>query len=187
MPWNLLILPLIGGYYVMSQSNYFKFAQQRLDRQRLIFDSIIAGLILLVSTFILRKIVSYILPDVIPAFYEFFSVKTPYIGTAFCSFLLGVIVTFGGNYLVFSDHKYQIQKAIKRIGNELELLLESSLKHSYPLEFTLENDKVYIGLVKELPIPRVTTYIRIIPFFSGYRDQEKRLHFTTNYLPVYSE
>lgn len=89
--------------------------------------------------------------------------------------------------MIFSNHKDQIQKAIKRIGNELEHLMESSLKHSYLLEFTLENDKVYIGLVKELPIPRVTTYIRIIPFFSGYRDHAKRLHFTTNYLPVYSE
>ncbi|GEO21870.1 hypothetical protein CQA01_24040 [Cyclobacterium qasimii] len=33
----------------------------------------------------------------------------------------------------------------------------------------------------------VSNYIRVIPVFSGYRDEQKKLSFTTHYLDVYSE
>lgn len=55
------------------------------------------------------------------------------------------------------------------------------------LEFTLDTDKVYVGFLKELPIPTTTDYIRIIPMFSGYRDEKKQLIFTTDYYTVYRE
>lgn len=187
MPWNLLILPLIGGYFIISQSNRFRFTQQRLDRQRLIFDSSMAGLILLITSFLLREIVDGIFPGLISSIYECFPVKTPYLGTTICAFLFSLIFTYIGNQTIFRDNKYHVQAAIRRVGNELELLLLSSLQHTYLLEFTLENDKVYIGWVKELPIPSISTYIRIIPAFSGYRDEEKHLNFTTDYYQVYNE
>ncbi|AKP51555.1 hypothetical protein [Cyclobacterium amurskyense] len=120
MPWNLLILPLLGGYYLLFRFNKFKFKQQRLDRQRLVFDTILIGTWLLFFSFI-------------------------------------------------------------------ELLLRSSFKDAKLLEFTLDTDKFYIAWVKELPIPTVSNYIRVIPVFSGYRDVQKKLVFTTHYLDVYSE
>ena len=51
----------------------------------------------------------------------------------------------------------------------------------------MDTDKFYIAWVKELPIPTVSNYIRVIPVFSGYRDVQKKLIFTTHYLDVYSE
>jgi hypothetical protein len=79
------------------------------------------------------------------------------------------------------------QKAIKDVGNEFELLMKSSFVNSKMLLFSLDNDKFYIGWVKELPIPSVSGYVRIIPAISGYRDTEKVLVFTSEYLKVYSE
>jgi hypothetical protein len=79
------------------------------------------------------------------------------------------------------------QKAIKDVGNEFELLMKSSFVNSKTLLFSLDNDKFYIGWVKELPIPSVSGYVRIIPAISGYRDTEKVLVFTSEYLKVYSE
>lgn len=73
------------------------------------------------------------------------------------------------------------------VGNELELLLRSSFNDAKLLDFTLDTDKVYIAWVKELPIPTVSNYIRVIPVFSGFRDEQKKLIFTTHYLDVYSE
>ena len=49
MPWNLLLLNLVAGYYLLTRSHYFKFEQQRLDRQRLIFESILLGVALKTS------------------------------------------------------------------------------------------------------------------------------------------
>jgi hypothetical protein len=79
------------------------------------------------------------------------------------------------------------QKAIKDVGNEFELLMKSSFVNSKTLLFSLDNDKFYIGWVKELPIPSVSGYVRIIPAISEYRDTEKVLVFTSEYLKVYSE
>lgn len=180
-------MPLVGGYFIISQSNRFRFTQQRLDRQRLIFDSSIAGLILLLASFLIREIIDGIIPGLISSIYECFPVKKPYLGTTFCAFLFALIFTYLGNQTLFRDNKHHVQAAIRRVGNELELLLLSSLQNSYLLEFTLENDKVYVGWVKELPIPSISNYIRIIPAFSGYRDEEKDLNFTTDYLRVYDE
>ena len=187
MPWNLLILPLIGGYFIISQSNRFRFTQQRLDRQRLIFDSAMAGLILLITAFILRAIIDGLIPGLIPSIYGFFPVKTPYFGTTFSAFLFSLVFTYLGNKTIFRDNKYHVQAAIRRVGNELELLMLSSLQHTYLLEFTLENDKVYIGWVKEMPIPSISTYIRIIPAFSGYRNDDKHLNFNNAYYQVYND
>jgi len=76
-----------------------------------------------------------------------------------------------------------VAKAISKVGNELELLLT---RDDQLIEFSLENNKFYVGWVKELPIPGVSAYIRIYPFVSGYRDDQKRLVFTTDYSSVYA-
>ena len=187
MPWNLLILPLVGGYYLISRYNGYKFIQQRLDRQRLIFDSILFGILILAATIIIRYIFEFIAPDFIQLLYNYLPLKIPYIGTTIFSFIFPVVFTEIGNLTFCSDHKKQIDKSIKKIGNELETLLRSSFKDSKLLKFALDTDKVYIAWVKELPIPTVSNYIRVVPVFSGYRDSTKQLIFTTNYLSVYSE
>lgn len=187
MPWNLLILPLIGGYYIISRSNYFKFKQQRLDRQRLIFDTVFIGIILVVITYIVRLIIGYFWPSIIDYLYNFLPFKEPFFGTSLASLLIAYICTKVGNKIFYSDRKKYIRKAIIEVGNELDLLLESSFEKSILLNITLDNNKFYIVWVKELPIPTVANYISLIPVFSGYRDEKREMIFTTHYLSVYAE
>jgi hypothetical protein len=186
MPWNLLLLPLVAGYYIFTKSYFFKFRQQRLDQQRLIFESIIWAVIASVTTYLLRliyeSISSFEFQQII---YRAIPIKSPYAGTSLCVLLLSIIGTEVSN--VFLDEKKRIIKAIKSIGNEFELLLKSSFTENKLLLFTLNNDKIYIAWVKELPIPSVSKYVRIIPIISGYRDEQKNVIFTTHYLSVYSE
>lgn len=187
MPWNLLILPLAGGYYIITRCNFYKFKQQRLDKQRLIFDSILIGITIIAITFFIRKATEAIAPSWILEMSKFLPVQLPYIGTTIFSFLFSVIFTEVGNVTFWRSKRTQIERAIKQVGNELELLLKSSFNDSKLLQFTLDTDKFYIAWVKELPIPTVSNYIRVIPVFSGYRDDQKRLVFTTHYLTVYSD
>lgn len=187
MPWNLLILPLAGGYYILSRLNYFRFIQQRLDRQRLIFDSILLGILVLVITYFLRYIVELLFPNCISSIYHYFPVKSPFIGTTAASFTLSIIFVQFGNLTLFRNRKKQIENAIKKVGNEMELLFRSSLKDKKLLEFTLDTGKVYIAWVKELPVPIVSNYIRVIPVLSGFRDDKMKIDFTTHYLSVYAE
>jgi len=186
MPWNLLILPLVAGYYIFTRSYFFKFKQQRLDRQRLIFESVIWAVVTSLITYLIKLIYESIASiEFQKIVYNIIPIKSPYVGISFCILLLSISLTELIN--LFLDEKKYITKAIKSIGNEFELLLKSSFTDNKLLSFSLDNEKIYIAWVKELPIPSVSKYVRIIPIISGYRDNQKNVIFTTHYLSVYAE
>lgn len=186
MPWNLLVLPLVGGYYILTRSHYFRFRQQRLDKQRLIFESILLAVCVLVFTYFIRVVFEYFAADSFcDSMYKYFPIKTPYIGTTSIALVFSIVLTKGSNYFLEPDD--YIKRAIKTVGNEFELLLKSSFVDDILLQITLSNDKVYVGWVKELPIPTISNYIRIVPTISGYRNTEKEIEYTTHYLTIYSE
>jgi hypothetical protein len=109
---------------------------------------------------------------------------TPLSGMVGVSFLLVVLITYVSNFLL--NREQEIHGAIKAIGNEFELIVSKAIKEEKLILLSLKNDKFYIGWVKEIPIPSQSNYLRIIPVFSGYRDKEKRLKFTSQYIEAYS-
>ena len=185
MPWNLLIFPLVGGYYILTRSYRFKFIQQRLDRQRLIFESVLIGAFICAIAVLIRLTFFYFYPSLPDAIYSSFPFKDPYTITSIATLALAIILTELSN-LIFDESKYA-KRAIKAVGNECELLFKTSFVESKLLLITLDNDKFYIGWVVELPIPSISSHVRIIPAVSGYRTEQKELEFTTEYLVVYSE
>lgn len=186
MPWNLLLLPLVAGYYIFTKSYFFKFKQQRLDQQRLVFESIILAVAASLITYSVRLVYESVAsPEFQNIVYNAIPIKSSYTGTSLSILLLSITFTEISN--LFLDEKKRIIKAIKAIGNEFELQLESSFTDNKLLLFTLNNGKIYIAWVKELPIPSVSKYVRIIPIISGYRDDQKNVVFTTHYLSVYGE
>jgi hypothetical protein len=186
MVFNLLLFPLVAGYYILVRFKFLKFLHQRLDRQKLLFNSVLLGVGILIITFVLRYTAEAIAPDFIALLYSLFPLKVPFVGTAF--FCLPIAMIFAEVANFFLTENNAIKRAIKRRGNEMELIFASSFEDEVLLQLTLDNGKFYIGWVKELPVPQVSNYTRIIPAFSGYRNEEtKRLIFTTQYLSVYSE
>ena len=185
MPWNLLILPLVAGYYLLTRCNYFKFHQQRLDRQRLIFESVLLGLGIFIFTYTVRFLISLILPFLIPSIYSLFPFKQPYAITSFVTVVIAIFATWVIN--VFTDDRTWIKKSIEDVGNEFELLMDYSFSKKSLIQFTLDNNKFYIAWVKELPIPSISNYVRVIPAMSGYRNESKEFIFTTHYLSIYAE
>lgn len=185
MPWNFLILPLIAGYYLLTRSYYFRFKQQRLDTQRLIFESVLLSVGITIITYVIRVFIEHVSPSLIAFLYKFIPIKAPYVGTAIFTLLLAVFLAEVTN--LFLNKERFVKKAIKGVGNEFERMLASSFTEGLLLQFTLDNDKFYIAWVKELPIPSISSYIRVIPAISGYRNEEKELIFTSQYLSVYAE
>jgi hypothetical protein len=107
------------------------------------------------------------------------------------SFLLPHIVYIIGFIIRHEDPKYRDKKvkeyhaeAIK--NDELMLLLSYSVSREMPIMFTLENGKVYVGWPNSEPNPtHDLSFIRILPYLSGYRDPKThREKFTTDYQVV---
>lgn len=190
MPWNLLILPLVAGYYLLTRSYFFKFKQQRLEQQRLVFESIILGVILSLSAYGLRIFIEsfsfgsdliFFLYKKIPS-----SIRSPLVGTSLATLFLAFAIHFA-NLFLLKWREYFVRNAIKSVGNEFERIVASGSKKQL-LQFTLSNGKFYIAWAKELPIPTISNYVRLLPAFSGYRTEDtQELIFTTQYLTVYAD
>ncbi|WP_143070730.1 hypothetical protein [Flagellimonas taeanensis] len=127
----------------------------------------------------------YLFPETLTVVSDAFPFKQKFTITSLLSLPLALGFTKIGN--CFLDGKEWIIKAIVRVGNEMELLLENSFSNKELLQFTMDNNKVYVGWVKELPIPSLSSHVRIIPALSGYRTLEKQVVFNCQYLKVYSE
>lgn len=185
MPFNLLLFPLIGGYYFLVTFKQFKYRFQRVENQKILFNSVIAGAFLLLTSLVLTKSSLWLFPQQSAIIKSNFPLHLPYFGTTVLSFFLGIIAAEAGN--LFINEKAAISEAIKRNGNELELLFESSFNKEHLIQLTLKSGKFYIGWVKTLPIPQHSNYVQLLPAFSGYRNGDtKEMIFTTQYLDVYA-
>jgi len=185
MPFNLLLFPIIGGYYVLIRSELFRYRQQRVEFQKLITNSILVGVVLVFISWVFTRSITLLFPDFVKSVVAQYPMKVNYFGTAICSFLLAVGFTEFTN--LFTDEDKQISKAIDKIGNEFERLLDHCYRNSEMIHFTLKTDKCYIGWLQSLPIPSNENYVRIFPVYSGYRDPDsKKLVLTTQYLDVYA-
>lgn len=183
MPWNLLILPLVAGYLIITRSYFFKFRQQRLDSQRLVFETVLIAFVVACTTYGVRILIGFIpfFQDIMNWMYDQFPIRTPLLGTSIATILVALCFTLLGNSLFRSKEKEFIKRAIKDVGNEMERHLEISYTED------LSNGKFYIGWVNELPIPSVSNYIRLLPAISGFRNEHKELVFTTHYLDAYKQ
>lgn len=183
MPWDILLLPLLGGYLFVTQFKLSRYFARRHTRERLIFLAAIAGAVL----FGLGRLVALTLVSVLPSLYDMKSsfADVPYLGTAILAFLGGAILWMPANRLVTTEKEI---RWIMRYGeDQLQHLLYEAQKSDRMVSVTLESGKVYIGFVTGVPLNMVSadSYIQIGPNMSGYRDQEtKKLVITTFYEEV---
>ncbi len=191
MPYNLLLLPVIVGYFILLFSYYFKYNTQRLAQNRIIFESVSTALIIVSVGFLLRTVVEIIFPKLTPAVVSFLKVipikKVDYLWTVVFSCLIAIILVWLSNIYILWKYKKNepIGWAVDKNGNEIEKLFKRSAKEALLIQITLKNDKVYIGYSEMIPIPQKTNYLVLIPVLSGYRDKEtKQLKITTDYFEV---
>ncbi len=72
----------------------------------------------------------------------------------------------------YDDHK-GAERAAVEAGDHIELLIQESIDDQVPVEVTLRNRKIYIGLGLEGGIGTSSeSDIALIPMYSGYRDEE---------------
>jgi len=188
MPFNLLIFPLVGGYYVLVRSIFFTYLHQRIEQQKLIFNSAIAGIGILVISLFLKKILLLISPDLAGFLKSQLPLYYPYSATTVSSFIIAVVGTEASNLIFAKRFKRKcLYFAIDQIGSELEILLRNNVEQEQLVQVTLKNDKFYVGYVVSIPIPHRSNFVVMSPVFGGYRDDRKQLKFTTAYNLVYAE
>lgn len=171
MPYNLLLLPLLGGFLFIHLAHYFRFGAQRLDGYRLLFQSAIAGTCLAAAARLIIELLS--ISDAglggLGLWSRFFPFK--FSAESSLSFLLGPL--FAGAINLFIGKKEAKDREIHNHGNALMKLLHRATEERLLISVTLDNRKWYVGWVTESPnLDPQELYFRLLPFTSGYRDKD---------------
>jgi hypothetical protein len=191
IPYNLLLLPLIAGYIILTYSVFFRYNFQRYKQNRLLFEAIFISVVIIFLVFISRGIIQYFFPKYIPILIHKLSFipiqKVDYLWTAVFSFLISIIAVPFSNYLIIKalGKNKPLIWAVNKYGDEIEKLFMKSFIEGKLLIITLNNNKVYIGFSEIVPEPQKTNFLILTPILSGYRESEtKKLVITTNYFEV---
>lgn len=192
MPWNLLLLPLLGGFIFLSHWNRTAFFAKRQDKERLLFYSALWGALFLGLSFLLSI---FLVPynETLTRLRYWWANNTPpikFFGISSCALLLGVAGHFVLNRLwpfsrLWTEKKEGV-RAIKEYGSELEKLLLTSLENRKHVMVTLKTGKVYIGRVANSLSPKEDTHFMLLPSNSGYRDEKHRFRSTIDYDKIYT-
>lgn len=185
MPFNLLLLPLLGGFIFARQWKRSRYHVLRSDGHVLLFYSASFGAGLL----ILATFISYFLsPHFSSIDFEWHTVVPfEHSGKASLAFLLGVLIWWPLN--LFLDDQKEMDRVIERKEDALELLLRNAMGQNKLVLITVKNGKVYVGYVLSNLNPAFAMEsIGIAPMLSGYReDPTKTACFTTRYIDAYDK
>ena len=137
MPFNFLLVPLLGGFVVISLCNRFRFKSVRLDGYRLLLHSSLAGLFLLGFAELLVVIIRPFLPSFDVAFHQ--AIPFQGSGVATLAFLLSFPLCLVANLIYKVEN--EIDRVIDAKGDPLELILRKSLKETKSVLISVKSGK----------------------------------------------
>lgn len=187
------LLPLLVSGYLFNLIFYpFRFFTGRADGQRLFFMSAGSGLIIGAIAFGLSYAASIAattfsafegwLPNTIETLHQIIPIS--WIGSLLLTIILGPVLAFFGNGLIFLFRKLVATQEIKTsrwiygemnswFGSPLARLLRQAADDQKLVLVNLSSRKVYCGRIMEAPliVDGENAYIELLPKFSTYRDQ----------------
>jgi hypothetical protein len=187
LPFNFLLLPLLGGFLFVSQWYRTRFYALRADGYRLLFYSAISGVTLLFFSSLLIRICQF------ARFYQpindlWWSIAPfNYSGRTTLALLLGIL---GALFLnLFTDEEEEINRIVNQKQNPLEILLREAMGNEDLMALTTSNGKVYVGIVQSNFNPAFPLEaISLFPSLSGYRtDETKEVIFNVDYGDTYNK
>jgi hypothetical protein len=202
MPYNVLLLPLLGGFLFISYWDRTRWHALRAEKERLLLYAALAGLVFLAVAYVVRSI-----PPFIPCFNlclrggfcwtdtpcppEWWdrNIGFPHSGLATFAFLLGALSWWPANRIadiVFRNEggseSHEFVRVVYDHGGPLEQVLLRSMHENKAVIITLKSGKVYVGGLGTSFVPERDKTIHILPSKSGYRDAATyRVVLTTDY------
>ncbi len=183
MPFNVLLLPLLGGYILISVFHLTRYRMRRQSGRKVIFESAIAGTVLLGISVLIVQGISESIPSARRAWKAF--APFAYSGARSLSLLLGCVLPLIGNLIWTREDA--IRQGVIRENDHFEALIVRAIDNSEYVLLTTESRKVYVGfIICGSQFAHEREYVRIWPILSGYRSSESHeVHYTTFYAPIY--
>lgn len=196
MPYNVLLLPLLGGFLFVTFWDRTRWHAHRAEKDRLLIYAAIAGLAALGLAYLIRSVPPFV-PcwngwPCAPLWWDKY-IGFPHSGVATLAFLLAAVGWLPLNF--FADLYYrdwadeesrgskrrEFVRVVNSYGGPLEQLFLRSMQEEKAVMLTLKGGKVYIGDIGSNFVPGEHTAIHLLPSRSGFRDEQQRLTLTTDY------
>ncbi len=171
MPYNLLLFPLLGGFWLLHHTHLFRFRAQRYDGYRLIFESAIAGTFLSAAAKLILLVGQQTpwVKFVEPAWNQF--APWEHSGWSALAFALGLLIPPVWNRFV--DLRKAKNREVKLHADALTSLLHHAELNESLISVTMDTRKWYVGFVAMSPnLSPQEMYFRILPVLSGYREKD---------------
>jgi hypothetical protein len=185
MPFNVLLLPLLGGYIFITYWHRTRYSARRYTGERLLFHAALAGVVFLVISFWVTRVTAGLSKQIYDEWHAL--VPFPHAGVSFGAFLLGALAWYPMNQVF--DATAEIRKTIERSNDYLEILLSTSTESTRHVAITLKSGKVYVGPVMDSFDPaNDRRFVVLLPMVSGYREATThKLVLNTDYTAVYKQ
>jgi len=198
MPFNILLLPLLGGFIFISKWNCTRWYAVRAEKERLILYAAIAGLIWLAIAYCLKLFIAPIFPCqpgglCIPVWFRE-NIPFDYGGISSAAFVLAATMWLPLNaprwlkrFPKIFRRDEQFLRVVKSQGTALEQMVTRALLTKKYLLISLKGGKVYVGRVVSAfePAARDASMV-LFPTLSGYRASDNRMVcWTLNYDQTY--
>lgn len=184
MPYNLLLLPLLGGFLFLHQIYALRFRAQRLDGNRLLLESAAYGAGLLLAARMVVVLAGLTSFGTWCGNLWWICAPFPHSDSAAMAVVLGLAVPVVVNR--FFPEVRARNWAIRKSGDSLTVLLNEASINSQLVSLTLTNLKWYVGYVLRLPnLKPQDLYVTLLPVISGYRDRDTlQTHEAVQYTPL---
>ena len=189
MNLGLLLFPVLGGFLFLTRAYFTRYNAIRDSGYRLFFRSAATGFLLGMASHLLLFFLDECFSQIRESWKPY--LPSEFDDTAVLSLGLGFVLPFLFNR--FHDREKEAQRAARRKGSFIELLIADSRVRGKPVELSLRSGKSYIGFVNALSIEggiirRDESDVALIPMASGYRDNDtKELNVTIDYTAVIQE
>lgn len=200
MPYNVLLLPLLGGYIFITFWDRTRWHALRAEKERLLIFAALAGLCFLGLAYVIRSLPPFV-PCIqsLPCPPEWWdkNIGFPHSGVATFAFLLGALSWWPINRIADRYYKdwaaegkrgserREFVRVVDHYGGPLEQLFLRSMQEETAVMITLKGGKVYIGDIGAGFVPGQHTHFLLLPSKSGFRDEMQRLGLTTDYDEAY--
>lgn len=187
MPYNLLLLPLLGGFVFVTFWNRTKIRASRYEGYRLILYSSLWGAIFSLFSVALLKIswLGFYLNSAMVLLFADISEQYRDFNIVLLSCVVGSTAWIPLNWIFTQEREYA--QAVRKFGNRLENFLFEALNNRNLVSITLKSKKVYVGYVIGDINPEIDrSYVTVWPMLSGFREPTNlKLNITNNYAQVY--
>jgi hypothetical protein len=179
MPFNQLLLPLLGGFLFISHWRRTKYHVLRIDGPRLLFYASCAGVLFLLLSIVIDMALRRVSAPLVTQWYALVGIE--HTGKPFVAFLLGALGWYPLNR--FLDDGKEAGRVIEEKGSPIERLLRRTMADATPVLIATKGGGIHVGYVTVNVNPALfVPSLQMAPVMSGHRgDDTKTIEFSTFY------